>query len=436
MNDSKRNLPRRKFIKSLTIGGISGWTALNSPLMSFASVRGTKSVKNMNTGPYKNFESIEPNMIGSYGPWADSLYGGKPGRLSFRNDDWQDVEIWKAEAQNRFSELLARPHTGVTPEVVVKATHSFDGLLIEELVWQLPYGPPTEAYFLKPENATGPLPGVIALHSHGGDKYFGKRKIAQVSDEIPSMLEPFQEFYYGGRSWANALAKRGFAVLVPDAFAFESRRVLIKDISDRISGDVRDVSPEENEEEIREYNRWASNHENVMSKSLFCAGTTWPGVFVAEDQRALDVLVARQEVDSERIGCCGLSGGGLRSLMLSGIDSRIKSAVCVGMMSTWRDYLMYHSHTHTWMIYVPHLPVEMDYSEIFSLQMPSSRLVLNNSEDGIFDINEQERADRILKEVFEKAGVPDNYQCEFYPGGHKFDQSMQESAFKWFESRL
>ena len=34
-----------------------------------------------------------------------------------------------------------------------------------------------------------------------------------------------------------------------------------------------------------------------MAKSLFCAGTTWPGVFTAEDQRALDYLCSRDDVD-------------------------------------------------------------------------------------------------------------------------------------------
>ncbi len=436
MNESKNNVARRKFIKSLAAGGITGWAMLNNPFLSMASSIDPSPKNEPEFTPFNDSDPVEPNMIGAYGPWADSLYGDKPGRLSFRNEGWENVESWKKAAQNRFSELLARPYTGGTPEVKVIASYSHDGLMIEKLAWQLPYGPPTEAYYLKPEGATEPLPGVVALHSHGGDKYFGKRKIAQVSDEIHPMLVPFQESYYGGRRWANELAKRGFAVLVPDAFAFASRRVKLADVSERIRGGVVDVSPEEGEEEIRAYNRWAGNHEHVLSKSLFCGGTTWPGVSVAEDQCALDVLAARPDVDENRMGCCGLSGGGLRSLMLSGVDSRIKTAVCVGMMSTWRDYLMYHSFTHTWMIYVPHLPVEMDYSEIFTLQMPSPRLVLNNSEDGIFDIGEQKRADRILKEVFDKAGASDKYVCEFHPGGHKFDRPMQESAFNWLEKWL
>ena len=46
----------------------------------------------------------------------------------------------------------------------------------------------------------------------------------------------------------------------------------------------------ESEDEIKAYNKFAAEHENLMAKSLFCAGTTWPGVFTAEDQRALDYL--------------------------------------------------------------------------------------------------------------------------------------------------
>ena len=37
-----------------------------------------------------------------------------------------------------------------------------------------------------------------------------------------------------------------------------------------------------------------------MAKSLFSAGTTWPGVFFAEDQKALDILCSRDDVDANR----------------------------------------------------------------------------------------------------------------------------------------
>ena len=33
------------------------------------------------------------------------------------------------------------------------------------------------------------------------------------------------------------------------------------------------------------------------------------------------------------------------------------------MMTTWRDYLLHKCYTHTWMIYIPGLPLDLDYPE-------------------------------------------------------------------------
>jgi hypothetical protein len=191
-----------------------------------------------------------------------------------------------------------------------------------------------------------------------------------------------------------------------------------------------------NPEKIKSYNQWAGQHEHIMAKSLFCAGTTWPGVSFAEDKVALDILCSRDDVDASRIGCGGLSGGGLRTVFMAGLDARIKCAVPVGFMTTWKDFLLNKSHTHTWMIYVPMLPNELDFPEIISLRMPLPTLVLNDSEDQLFTLPEMKRADSILIDVYKKANASDRYQCSFYPGPHKFDAAMQTEAFNWFDKWL
>jgi dienelactone hydrolase len=249
------------------------------------------------------------------------------------------------------------------------------------------------------------------------------------------VMKGHQEHYYGDRAWANELAKRGYAVLVHDTFAFGSRRVCLADVPDAIRNGLNDENPED-PANIEAYNRWAGGHEAIMAKSLFCAGTTWPGVFLADDRAAVDVLCARPDVDPERVGCGGLSGGGLRTVFLAGMDERIRCAVCVGMMSTWRDYLLHKSHTHTWMCYVPLLPSELDYPEILGLRTPLPTLILNNTDDPIFTLPEMQRTDGILQELFDKANAADRYRCSYYPGPHKFDRPMQEEAFAWFDQWL
>jgi dienelactone hydrolase len=378
---------------------------------------------------------VHQNMIGAYGPWAASIVGDAPAELSFRRAEFTDADSWRVKARRRVLECLQQPRGGGIPEVQVDATETYGGLQVEHLSWQLPFGPRTKALMLKPAGARGRLPGVLGLHDHGGMKYFGHRKITRTSAPQHPMIVEHQRDDYGGLAWANEIARRGYAVLVHDTFTFGSRRVLPQDLPERLT---RNLPPmhDESSDSIRAYNAFAADHEHLMAKSLFCAGTTWPGVFTWEDQRALDYLCSREDVDSERVGCAGLSGGGLRTVYLAGIDDRIRCACCVGMMSTWRDYLLNKAYTHTWMIYIPLLPKELDYPEILSMRAPLPTMVLNNNDDPLFTLPEMQRADRMMSEVFAKADAADRYRCRFYPGPHKFDREMQAEAWAWFDRWL
>ncbi len=374
------------------------------------------------------------NMLGAYGEWAAGLEKDPP-RLSFRKPEWKSVAEWQPKARQRYHDALLQPDSGSTPRPKVQEHIEYDGLAIEHLTWQLPYGPPTEALVLKPAKATGRLPGIVGLHDHGGNKYFGLRKITRTSKDPHPLIVRHQDHYYGGVPWANEIAKRGYVVLVHDAFLFGSRRVRVADLPAIIRGGLTEVNPE-SAEEIQRYNTFAGNHEHIVSKSLLCAGTTWPGVFTGEDQRALDYLCSRPDVDASRVGCCGLSGGGLRTVFLTGLDPRIKCSCCAGMMTTWRDYLLNKSYTHTWMVYIPGMPHDLDYPEILGLNLPNPVLVLNNLQDDLFTVPEMQRADRILTEVYRRAGLSDRYRARFYPGPHKFDLEMQAEAFRWFDRWL
>jgi dienelactone hydrolase len=377
---------------------------------------------------------MTPNMIGAYGEWAAQSMLDPP-RLSFRQPMFGDVNAWRPVARARYRETLLGPGGAATPVAAVQHKLEFDGLAIEHVQWQLPYGPPTEALVLKPAGARGRLPGVVGLHDHGGNKYFGLRKITRMSKDPHPLMIQHQDRYYSGFAWANELAKRGYVVLVHDTFTFGSRRMRLGDLPGNIRNNLVEANPEA-EDEIKRYNDFAGGHEHLIAKSLFSAGMTWPGVFVFDDQRAVDYLASRPDVDATRIGCGGLSGGGLRTVMLTGADERIRCSCCVGMMTTWRDYLLNKCYTHTWMCYVPGLPRDLDYPEVLGIGVPNPVLVLNNRQDALFTMPEMERADRILTEVYKKAGAPEKYRASFYDGPHKFDAAMQKEAFAWFDRWL
>ncbi len=192
---------------------------------------------------------MEPNMIGAYGRWAAEIVGEGPAELSYRSPRFSDPETWRAEARAKTLALLAQPDTGGTPRAEILQAAVIDGVEIEWLRWRLPHGPPTAAVFMKPEGEGGPLPGILALHDHGGNKYFGWRKLVDVGDRGHPLMRAHRDDYYGGRAWASEAARRGYAVLCHDTFPFGSRRVLIADVPQEIrwkgAADVGEAEPEE-----------------------------------------------------------------------------------------------------------------------------------------------------------------------------------------------
>jgi dienelactone hydrolase len=424
---------RRDFLKYSGLaglgmaGGIMKGFAENMPMNNFP--------ESFNPAGSGDFADDQLTMIGLYGPWAASLTANKLPSFSFRNQEWTDVESWRPNARQRVKDRMAIPDIGGLPEFRIKKEFEFDGLFIQEMEWQLPYGRATEATLLKPANAKKPLPGILAFHDHGGNKYFGKRKITRTENMQHPLIVAHQKEYYSGLAWANELAKKGYVVLVPDAFTFESRRVMLQEVPKFLRKGLNDDDLE-NPDNIAAYNNWAAEHEHIMAKSLFSAGTTWPAVFFAEDQKALDILCSLKDVDSKHIGCAGLSGGGLRTAFMGGLDPRIQCAVCVGFMTTWKDFLLYKSYTHTWMVYVPVLPSELNFPEILGLRTPLPTLVLNDNDDNLYTLAEMKEADSILAELYHKARADDRYKCSYYPGPHKFDAAMQAEAFTWFDRWL
>ena len=380
-----------------------------------------------------------PEMnLGRYTDFVvDQYLGEGPAELSYRNPRFHDLSDWRDRARAKALEAVAMPDTGERPRPEVAGRSVVDGVEVERLRWQLSYGPPTEAVLLKPEGAKGPLPGVVALHCHAGMKYFGWRKIADDGGPVHPIMRRAREEEYSGRAWANALAKRSYVVLAHDCFPFGSRRLRVAEAPPQLRwGEARDVTEEEREEDIQAYNQWAAQYEHIIAKALFAAGTTWPGLVTYDDRKAVEVLCARPEVDADRIGCCGLSGGGIRTVYLGGLDLRVKAAVSVGGMTTWRDLVKQKCGSHTWMVWAPGMPRYLDYPEILGLRVPLPTLVQNDVEDPLWTLEEMHRADRILREVYEKAGAPERYEGRFYPGPHKFDLEMQEEAFAWFDRWL
>jgi hypothetical protein len=166
---------RRDFLK---VAGAAGIGMIGTGMLVSLNACNEPSADGSAAVPVDNtFDPAKQSIIGLYGPWANSLMENKVPAYSFRNSKWDNLDTWRSAAKERINDRLGIPDIGGTPVVTVKKQYEYDGLHIEELSWQLPYGRPTEAILLKPVNAKGALPGILAFHDHGANKYFGTRKI-------------------------------------------------------------------------------------------------------------------------------------------------------------------------------------------------------------------------------------------------------------------
>src|SRR6185436_13942097 len=162
------------------------------------------------------------------------------------------------------------------------------------------------AFVLVPKDAPRRAPAMVALHDHGGFYLWGKEKIVEMTDEHAA-LSDFRRQYYGGRSIATELVRQGYVVVAIDMFYWGERRMLLDDDP----ADWRERPNTISSERINAFNQRSGQSEQLVGRTIFAAGFTWAGVMFWDDIRSVDYLVTRPEVDPDRIGCVGLSVGGL-----------------------------------------------------------------------------------------------------------------------------
>ncbi len=346
------------------------------------------------------------------------------------------------ETQRRVQDVLGFCRGPELPlEVRVERRWEKDGLSGEAISWSVGYGPRTQAWLLKPADANGPLPGVIALHDHGGFKFAGKEKIAEGPDDPPPYIRNWWQDAYGDRAFANALAHEGFAVLVPDTFLWGSRRFPLE-VMPGWTREAFDCIPapegaaEWIPDEVGRYNFAAAQHEHIIEKYCTVLGTTLAGVIGHEDRIAVNYLRSRPDVIADQIGSVGLSGGGLRSGLLRATCEPLRAAVVVGLMSTYAQLLDRHVFTHTWMFFPGGWARYGDWPDLVACRAPAPLLVQYDTEDGLFTLEGMQAAHARLAEHYRSVGRPEAYTGEFYPGPHKFDLAMQQSAFAWLKQQL
>lgn len=366
--------------------------------------------------------------LGVFSDWVDAAR---------RQQSIYPIAVPGPQTRSLIFDMLGFCHEEENPlEVKIESKWEKDGIVGEEVSWSVGYGPRTHAYVLKPANATGSIPGIIALHDHSDFKFYGKEKIADGPEKTLSSLVDFRQIPYSGRAYANALAREGFVVLIHDVFLWGSRRFPLETMMETMGSKTADLlRTSQISDEVELYNTAAYFHEHWVSKYCNILGTNMAGVVSFEDRVALNYLRSRADVDPKSIGCIGLSGGGNRAALLNATHESIRAAVIIGLMTTY-PALLDHNMSHTWMLFPFGWSRHGDWPDIAASRAPSPLLVQYNVQDELFTEDGMREAHMRLQNHYWNVGKPDAYVGQFYPGPHKFDLEMQPAAFEWLKKQL
>ena len=124
--------------------------------------------------------------------------------------------------------------------------------------------------------------------------------------------------------------------------------------------------------------------------------------------------------------------GGYRSFLLAALDERIKAAVDVGWMTALRSQIKRHViHTIGLSFHINGLYRHLDLPDIAALIAPRAVLVINGSQDRLFEPEGVKSAFEKVSRCYAKAGAPERQRCRLYDAPHEFNVDMQTEAWDW-----
>jgi len=309
--------------------------------------------------------------------------------------DVNSLDDWKArrpELHWQLAEMLGLdPLPERTPlNAKITETTEVDGIVIERLFFESRPGLYVTANFYRPKEQSGPLPAILYVCGH-----------AQVKKDGVSYGNKVGYHHHG--AW---FARNGYVCLTIDTLQL---------------GEIQGVHHGTHRE-----GRWWWN-----SRGYTPAGVeAWNGI------RAIDYLQSRPEVDGEKIGITGRSGGGAYSWYTAAMDDRIKAVVPVAGITDLQNHVvdgcveghcdcMFMVNTYRW-----------DYPLLAALIAPRPLLISNSDKDSIFPLDGVVRTHALVRKIYKLYDAGDKLGLHITEGPHKDTQELRIHAFVWLDRHL
>ncbi|MFT5124172.1 MAG: hypothetical protein ACI9QL_004453 [Candidatus Omnitrophota bacterium] len=304
-------------------------------------------------------------------------------------EDWDaEVDTYRQQLQYMLGLDPMPERTPLQP--VITGSHEREGIVVENLHFQSSPGLYVTGNLYRPKTVTDKLPGILYVCGHG----------RAVKDGISYGNKTHYQ-HHG--AW---FARNGYVCLVIDTIQL---------------GEIEGIH-----HGTYKYKMWWWNTR----------GYTPAGVEAWNGMRAIDYLQSRPEVDGERIGVTGRSGGGAYSWWIAALDQRVKCAVPVAGITSLKNHVvdgcieghcdcMYMVNSHRW-----------DFAQVAALVAPRPLLISNTDKDSIFPLDGVVDVYTKTKRIYDLLGASNKIGLHITEGPHKDTQELRVHAFRWLNRWL
>ena len=302
----------------------------------------------------------------------------------------RSAESWEAVREKRWEEmrdmlgLLPWPErTPLNPQIT--GTLDEDGCTIEKLAFEsLPKIYVTANLYL-PKDRREPPPVIIYVCGHAYSPYGSKAKYQRHG---------------------ISLAKNGYAALILDPIQIAETFAM---------------------------------HHGIKNQEMFewySRGYTPAGVEVWNAMRAIDYLETRPEVDADRIGITGRSGGAAMSWFTASVDRRVKVVVPVMGISTYAANVAADTQRlHCDCMFVIN-SCRHDMMHQGALIAPRPLLMMHGREDALFPVPGYEEFEVEVGALYRSLGRGGDFKNIVVDSGHTDSDYLREQAIRWFDRYL
>lgn len=363
-------------------------------LLFFMNVHNTRSQTNYSVLDYWKYYSDAENQL--YKQQAEisfqSLAKRKETILKLHTKkDWEGRQAWvKGKLQESIGDFPERtPLNPVITERIKK-----EGYQVEKLYYESIPGVKVTAAFFMPHGKKKKLPTIIYCSGHSN--------LAFRSDMYQHVI--------------LNLVKKGFAVFAFDPYGQGERLQYF----DQHLGESR-FSP--------------TREHSYPGAQLFINGASTGKYMIWDGIRAVDYLLTRKEVDPDRIGITGRSGGGTQSSHIAAFDDRIKAAAPECYITTLEYQLKSGGPQDAEQNFPKGIQLGLDHADLLQLRAPKPTLMITTTRD-IFSIQGARDTYQETSLAYKAMGKEENLLKVEDNAGHQSTLKNREAMYAFFQRHL